>query len=151
MLSGAAPRRPILELAAAPDASHRAAIFTALVAYNDRHVVSDPTAGPFAAVIRDGESGPVIGGAWGQSYYRWLFIELLAVPEAQRGQGFGRRILHMADAEARRRGCVGIWLDTFSFQARGFYEKHGFSVFGRIDDYPEPHHRVFLAKRLTAD
>jgi hypothetical protein len=47
-----------------------------------------------------------------------------------------------------RRGCHGVWLDTFTFQARGFYERLGYSVFGAIEDYPPGHSRHFLKKDL---
>ena len=50
----------------------------------------------------------------------------------------------------RRRGCTGIWLDTFTFQAPGFYEKLGFTVFGRLEDYPPGEARVFYAKQIGA-
>ena len=65
-----------------------------------------------------------------------------------RGAGLGRQLLQRAEAIARERGCHGLWLDTFSFQARGFYEKLGFSLFGEIEDYPPGHSRFFLRKRL---
>ena len=45
-------------------------------------------------------------------------------------------------------GLAGAWLDTFSFQARGFYEKLGYEEFGRLD-YPPDHHRHFMQKGLT--
>jgi hypothetical protein len=35
-----------------------------------------------------------------------------------------------AEVHARERGCHSAWLDTFSFQARGFYEKLGYDEFG---------------------
>ncbi|MGC6728099.1 hypothetical protein ACP0GO_26835, partial [Escherichia coli] len=41
-----------------------------------------------------------------------------------------------------------MWLDTYSFQARGFYEKLGYTVFGTIDDFPPGHQRFFGRKRL---
>jgi len=63
-----------------------------------------------------------------------------------RGAGLGRRLIKQAEEEAVRRGCRGVWLDTFSWQARGFYEKLGYSVFGTIDDYPPGHQRFFLKK-----
>ena len=66
----------------------------------------------------------------------------------RQGQGTGRRILIAAEEEALRRGCRYAWLDTFSFQARGFYEKLGYSVFGTLEDYPAGHSRYFLRKTL---
>jgi ribosomal protein S18 acetylase RimI-like enzyme len=52
----------------------------------------------------------------------------------------------MAEAEAVRRKCVGAWLDTYSFQARGFYERLGYTVLGEIADYPPGHTRYFMKK-----
>ena len=46
------------------------------------------------------------------------------------------------------RGCHSAWVDTFSFQAPGFYRKLGYEVFGELD-YPPGHKRFFLRKRLT--
>ncbi|MEX3946099.1 hypothetical protein AB4Y44_42815, partial [Paraburkholderia sp. BR10937] len=40
------------------------------------------------------------------------------------------------EEEACRRGCSGAWLDTYSFQARAFYERLDYTVFGTIDNYP---------------
>jgi hypothetical protein len=58
----------------------------------------------------------------------------------------------MAEAEvfARQRGLLGVWLDTFSFQARPFYEKLGFSVFGTLHDHPAGGARYFMQKRFDA-
>lgn len=55
----------------------------------------------------------------------------------------------MAEAIAHDKGCVGVWLDTFSFQAPDFYQKLGYSVFGELKDYPPGYSRFFLQKRLV--
>ena len=56
--------------------------------------------------------------------------------------------MHLAEREAVNRGCHGAWLDTFEFQARGFYEKLGYEVFGSLDDNPRGSRRFFLRRRL---
>jgi hypothetical protein len=56
--------------------------------------------------------------------------------------------MSQAEREAIRRGCRGAWLDTFSFQARGFYERLGYTVFGTIAGCPPGHSRFFLKKDL---
>jgi len=103
---------------------------------------------PFAVLLRD-ERREVIGGLWARTAWAWLFIELLYIPEAQRRSGLGTRLVSHAEEEAVRRGCRAAWLDTFSFQARGFYERLGYQVFGSLDDYPPGHSRYFLKKALS--
>jgi GNAT superfamily N-acetyltransferase len=58
--------------------------------------------------------------------------------------------MNRAEIFARERGCIGMWLDTFEFQARGFYEKLGFEVFGTIEDHPVGMNRYFMKKRFEA-
>ncbi len=138
---------PELEISAAPSPSDRASILQALVEFN-RSNGPESRPQPLAILVRD-DQGEVSGGLWGQSLYDWLVVELLVVPEALRGQGLGSRLLAAAEQEAAERGCVGVWLDTFSFQARGFYERQGYSVAGAIADHPVGGSRYFLAKRLS--
>ena len=73
---------------------------------------------------------------------------MLHVPEALRGQGIGSELMRRAESFCREQGLAGIWLDTFHFQARPFYEKLGFTVFGTIEDHPAGSRRYFLSKRL---
>jgi GNAT superfamily N-acetyltransferase len=88
----------------------------------------------------------LLGGLWGGTAYSFLHIELLYLPDELRGAGLGRQLMTQAEQEAIRRGCRGVWLDTFSFQARGFYERLGYTVFGTFEDYPPGHSRYFLKK-----
>ena len=76
----------------------------------------------------------VVGGLFAQISYTWLFVDILWISDEVRGRGEGRNLLRRAEEEARRRDCVGAWVDTFSFQARGFYEKNGYTIFGELPD-----------------
>jgi GNAT superfamily N-acetyltransferase len=128
----------------------RQAVVDGLVAFN-RGQTPD-FAGPFAnigLVLKHPETGEADGGLTGRVSFGWLFVELLFVPERLRGQGIGRQLMERAEAVAREHGCVGIWLDTFTFQAPGFYQKLGYAVFGEIPDYPAGSSRFFLSKRLS--
>ena len=78
-----------------------------------------------------------------------MFIQYLFVPEDLRGQGVGTELMQRAEDWGRSQGLTGIWIDTFEFQARGFYEKLGFTVFGTLEDHPVGSRRYFLQKRLT--
>lgn len=123
------------------------AILTPLRAYNASKA-GDAGAQKFALLVRDDDNDQVLGGLSGKLLYRWMFIELLAVPEQARGQGIGSRLMAMAEEWARENNCVGIWLDTFDFQAPEFYRSLGYSEFGQIDDYPPGHRRFYFQKRL---
>jgi ribosomal protein S18 acetylase RimI-like enzyme len=95
----------------------------------------------------------VIGGLVGEMRpgWGWLYVALLWIEEAYRIQGVGRQLLTTAEAEARRHGCRYVWLETISFQARGFYEKQGYTVFGVLEDYPPGHRRFYLRKNLAPE
>ena len=103
---------------------------------------------PLAIFLSDPETGETLGGLWGWTSFSFLHIDLLYLPESLRGTGLGRRMMNQAEEEAVQRGCHGVWLDTFSFQARGFYERLGYTVFGSIEDYPPGQSRFFLRKTL---
>ena len=122
-----------------------AIIRDALYAYNNSRV--DGTDGNLGILLKN-EDGETAGGLVARWYYGWIFIELLFVPEAERGKDYGTALVLEAERFAVSRGCTGAWLDTFGFQARGFYEKLGYAVFGELPDYPIGHKRFFLQKRL---
>lgn len=129
-----------------PSEAVRDAILAPLRAYNVSHG-GDPRLRPVAILLTD-DAGAPVGGLWGKCVYDWLFVELLAVPSQHRGAGHGEALMTRAEEIARSHGCIGIWLDTYEFQARGFYEKLGFEPFGTLDDHPIGQKRFFLRKRL---
>jgi GNAT superfamily N-acetyltransferase len=94
------------------------------------------------------ESGEVLGGLLGDIWAGWLHIRTLVVAAPARGQGFGRELMKRAEAYALGRGCTDALLDTFSFQARPFYEKLGYRVFGLLENHPAGHRHYFMTKRL---
>ena len=99
--------------------------------------------------IRDSE-GRTVGGIVGDAYGTWAFISLLWVEESLRNQGYGTELLQRLEAEALRLGCRNALVDTYSFEARPFYERWGYEVFATLEDCPDDGHRkYFLRKRLT--
>ena len=135
-----------VELLRRNDPADRAAVAGPLVAFNRAAVPSEPRE-PLAILLRDG-SGAVTGGLWGRFTHDWLFVELIVVPAALRGSGLGRRLMALAEDAARGENCVGLRLDTFEFQAPGFYDKLGFTPFGVLLDHPRGRSRIFPQKRL---
>jgi GNAT superfamily N-acetyltransferase len=102
---------------------------------------------PLALALRD-ERGAVVGGLIGELNFGWLQIKILSVAEGLRGHGWGSRLVRQAERLAAEAGCHHAWLDTFSFQARPFYERLGYHVFGQLPDYPTGQVRYFLARAL---
>jgi len=137
-----------IELTDAPADGVRDAIVEPLIAFNIQQTGIDDYR-PLAALLRDGE-GRIVGGLWGRTVFGWLFVELLFVPDALRSRGLGTELVQRAEREAMARSCHDVWLDTFQFQARGFYERLGYHCFGTLDDYPAGFSRFFMTKRLTA-
>lgn len=96
------------------------------------------------------DNGELIGGLIGQLNWNWLHIQLLGVPEQLRGRSLGRALVAQAEREAEKLGCVGVWVDTFTFQATGFYERLGYVRFGELPNYPDTESRIFFHKMLDA-
>jgi GNAT superfamily N-acetyltransferase len=137
-----------IEISDTPDPQARNEIARAMLAYNET-ILGPPGSRPLAVLARSDDGADVIGGLWGRTSYEWLFIEILFLPEALRGDRIGEKLLRAAEDEAQKRGCRGVWLDTFSVRARRFYERQGYKVFGEIEDYPPPHRRYFMVRRFT--
>ena len=138
---------PILTLSDARDPLADAVIRRGLAAYNTaRFRPSDTTT--LDLVVRDDSSGEVLGGLLGHTSYRLLFLDVFYLPEELREAGLGSRIIAMAEAEARRRGCTAAFVYTVTFQAPGFYERHGYRHFGKIVCPPDGATRVFFSKAL---
>src|SRR5262249_11204637 len=102
---------------------------------------------PLNVLARD-DSGGVIGGLGGGTVWGWFQVKQLWVATAHRRRGHGTTLLQAAEDEAKRRGCHHVLLDTFDFQARGFYERLGYAVFGSLGDFPRGSRRFFMSKRL---
>ena len=100
------------------------------------------------AITAEDDTGQSQGGLWMLVRRDWLFLDLFILAPAARRSGTGARILAMAEDAARARGCTGVWLDTFGFQAPEFYRRQGYAPIGALPDYPAPHARHFFAKRL---
>jgi len=134
-----------LRLTDAPSDELRDVAGNGLAAFNTE-LLGPSNRRPLGIAIHSRTNGRLLGGLYGRTGFRRLFVELLFVPEALRGRGLGAKLLQQAEAEARARGCVGAWLDTFSAEAKGFYLKNGYRVFGEIADYPPGNTRFFLSK-----
>lgn len=135
-----------IEYDLAPAPEDVAAVRAGLMAFNDSK------AGPvnlqrIGLYLRDTEK-VICGGLVGFLAWQWLSVDLLWVDESLRGQGYGAAILERAERVARDAGCVAVKLDTYEFQARPFYEKRGYVVFGVLEGYPANTRTYYMQKVL---
>lgn len=140
-----------LQLSIEPDAvpADVAAVQAGLRAFNVSHI-GEPGEEPVQIFLRD-DRGAVVGGLLGHIRWRWLYVAKLWVSASHRGGGHGSALMAAAESQARARGCLGAYLDTFEYQARPFYEKLGYVLFGTLEGYPPGHRQYFLAKPLAAE
>jgi ribosomal protein S18 acetylase RimI-like enzyme len=129
-----------------PTIEERNQIIDALSAYNEAKV------GPrnkkeFAFSVHS-ETGEFVAGLLGFTHWNHFFVSAVFVEEQFRREGIGRELMQRAEALALQQGCDTIYLDTFDYQAPGFYEKLGFRVFGKLEDYPPGHRRFYLVKQI---
>ena len=136
----------VLELTDEPAEADVAALVAGLMAFNEPHLGRSDFRRLGVLARRQGR---LAGGLVGETGRGFLFVDLLWVAEEARKSGLGSRLLAAAEGEALRRGCHAAWLDTYDFQARPFYERHGYRVFGELDGFPGGHRRFYLAKRLA--
>ena len=77
-----------------------------------------------------------------------LYINVLFVDEKYRHQGIGTALLEKVETEAKLAGAKIAHLDTFDFQAKDFYLKHGYEIFGVLEPCPTGHKRYYMKKNL---
>lgn len=99
--------------------------------------------------IVENDDKEIVGGILAKMYcWNVIYIDALWINENYRGFGLGEKLLFEIENIAKKEKCYLIHLDTFDFQAKNFYIKNGYEVFGVLDDCPKDHKRFFLKKYL---
>lgn len=122
------------------------AIRSGLVAYNDRFLPVDRASKPLAVSLK--ENSRIVGGITGRWSLEWMAIDLFWIDDSFRGLGHGTRLITQFEDEARQLGVRYSYLDTFGFQAQGFYEKIGYREFGRLEKFAGEFDRIWMRKDL---
>jgi GNAT superfamily N-acetyltransferase len=124
----------------------RKTVHSGLYAYND-HFAGPMGDSVLTIAARDVDK-KIIGGLIAdlQTGWKWMHLLRLWVEESHRRAGVGRLLVEAAENEGRKRGCLHVSVDTFEFQARGFYESQGYRVYGVLEDYPVGHRKFLLRK-----
>ena len=103
---------------------------------------------PYEYIVRN-ENLEIIAGILSTlGYWNGLEIKILWVKEEFRKSGIGTKLLIETENNAKAKGAIISFLDTFDFQAKDFYLKNGYTIFGILDDFPDGHKRYHLQKRL---
>jgi GNAT superfamily N-acetyltransferase len=113
----------------------------------NRAVIGDANEVQLGVFVRDA-AGRVVGGLLGHVRWKWVYVAKLWLPDELRGHGVGTRVMRELEVYARRHGCLGIYLDTFEYQALPFYEKLGYEQFGVLEGYPPGYRQFHLTKTI---
>lgn len=92
--------------------------------------------------------GQIVGGIYGEAFWQWLYIRTLWVAPEYRGRGLASALLTALEGAALARGIHQAHLETTDFQALGFYQKHGYTVFGELHNKPAGHTWYYVQKWL---
>ncbi len=118
----------------------------ALAKFNDEKVGPDNHI--LLNIVEYDEDQNIIGGLLGGTYWGWMHIDILWVDEKLRKQGLGTKLIHAAEAEANKRGCHHVHVDTMSWQAPEFYKKLGYKVISELNDIPDGNKKYYLIKEI---
>lgn len=130
------------------DEADRQAVRGGLVAYNRRFIPEQLMHSQEISFFVKNEDGEVLGGIYGAHKFDYMDVSIFWLDESLRNQRIGSALIGKIEEKARELRCKLIKLDTFSFQARGFYEKSGFTLYGQVDDIAGGHSLYYLLKRL---
>ena len=92
--------------------------------------------------------GELVGGLIGSIVWTMLHINVVWVSPALRGNDYGSKLMLQAEQEAKQHGAEFARLHTFSFQARPFYERHGYVVISERKNFPRGHSQYLMVKEL---
>ncbi len=100
-----------------------------------------------AIFVRD--AGTVVAGISGWTWGDCCELQSLWVEPSLRGRGLATRLIAAAEAEAVARGCTQTVHFTYDFQARALYERTGYQLIGRVEDFPAGTEALWFHKRLN--
>ncbi|MEW8995761.1 GNAT family N-acetyltransferase [Clostridium sp.] len=126
-------------------------VWKGIIQYNSAviHLKQSVPEIPVNRVLKD-KDGNVIGGITCILFYCWntLYIDMLWVSENHRKSGHGSKLLNEIERIAREEKCTLIHLETMDFQAKDFYIKNGYEIFGELENVPNGHKRYYMRKIL---
>ncbi|KHN90662.1 GNAT family N-acetyltransferase [Pectobacterium actinidiae] len=134
-----------LNITNTPDSDEEEFVIASLWKHNEQYEAVDIS--PLFLNFKDDENN-IIAGLISRTWWGALEVQYLWVSEKYRKSGLGRQLMQVAEKEALKRGCHLAYVDTFGFQAKGFYEKLGYKEYGNLPGYAHKHTRHYLAKLI---
>lgn len=104
---------------------------------------------PLEYIIKNEDGLEIAGVLGGIDCYLGLEINILWIKEEFRKKGLGSKLLKHIERVAVENGSTVAVLDTFDFQAEGFYLKNGYKIIGEIKNYPPNYRRIYFTKTLV--
>lgn len=129
-----------------PSEKDKDEIYEELLKYNLQYI--DCKEVKELGIFLEDEQGNKKAGLIGDTHGNWLKVEYLWVDESKRNEDIGTKLINKAEEIARKRGCKFAFLNTFDFQAKGFYEKLGYKEVFCLNEYPIKGKRHYLIKNL---
>ena len=129
-----------------PSPADNDAVREGLIAFNE-HVMGEPRDKEFSVFLKN-DSGKIVGGIQAHFDKESVYIEIFWIEEKSRKQGYGKKLLEAVEQEAIKNGCIFSTIDTFDFQAEGFYLKNNYERMGEIKNHWYNHSRISLRKNL---
>jgi GNAT superfamily N-acetyltransferase len=122
-------------------------LLNGLKAYNIEQTPAAIASNNINIFVKD-ENNKIVGGLKSYSYLQTLHVDYLYLDKELRNLGYGKRLLELAEAEAKKYHCKLIYLSTFSFQAPSFYQKLGYEIFAELE-LPTGDKRYYLKKAIA--
>jgi len=149
MAEASQEKRPAADIALYYDAARENPAVAAALAAEIEQRFGPRDENLFSFALRDAQ-GALVGGLNGAAHWSWFYIRHLWVAPERRGEGLAALLLKAAEAKARERACLGLYIDTFEEPVAAFYERRGFRRAGAVPDFPPGAARFFLYKPLAA-
>ncbi len=139
-----------IELSTSPSDIDLKAISDGISAFNEKYLPNDGAfdAGFRFALFARNDKGDIIGGIQASVVWSYCVLELLWLSEETRGSGVGTQLINELESFVKEKGLHQIRTETLDFQAKPFYEKNGYRVYGELNNSPKGHTTYFLVKKL---
>lgn len=101
------------------------------------------------SVFLKGKDNQVLGGVIVTFLWNGMEINSLWVDESLRNHGWGRKLMETVEEEGRKRGCTLAYTNTFTWQAPEFYKKLGYTLYGKLENFPQGARLSYFCKDLV--